>query len=214
MLFKIRYSTRKLVLLLGLILLTGCVNSPPERPEDVCHIFKSKKIWWLEAEKSELSWGQSIPIMMAIMFQESSYKSSIRPPMKRFLGIPIPFTRPSSARGFAQALDGTWQRYQRTTGNYHAKRTNFKDAVDFVGWYNQQSAKNSSINSNDAYNLYLAYHEGQNGYNRKSYLKKPWLMDTAKKVSKRAERYAQQLSSCRDELKVGWFWRLLLRPFH
>ena len=44
---------------------------------------------------------------------------------------------------------------------YGADRDDFNDAIDFIGWYNDQSSRRSKISKSDAYNLYLAYHEGQ-----------------------------------------------------
>ncbi|CAN0604511.1 unnamed protein product, partial [Ectocarpus sp. 12 AP-2014] len=59
---------------------------------------------------------------------------------------------------------------------------------------------------NDAYRLYLAYHEGHGGYARRSYANKDWLLGVARKVSDRAARYEQQLGSCRKQLEDGRGW--------
>ena len=40
---------------------------------------------------------------------------------------------------FAQALDGTWERYKSETGREFADRDDFEDAIDFVGWYTNMS---------------------------------------------------------------------------
>ena len=75
----------------------------------------------------------------------------------------LPGPRPASAKGYSQAIDGTWDQYKRSTGRFAADRTHdFGDAADFVGWYIDQSASKSQIKKTDAYNLYLAYHEGHN----------------------------------------------------
>jgi hypothetical protein len=42
-------------------------------------------------------------------------------------------------------------------------------AIDFIGWYNRQSYQRSNIALNDSYHLYLAYHEGHGGFNRRSF---------------------------------------------
>lgn len=80
-----------------------------------------------------------------------------------------PWTRPSSAYGYAQALDGTWSRYQRATGHWSARRTNFADAINFIGWYHAQSHLQNGIALNDTYNLYMAYYVGHDGCNRGSF---------------------------------------------
>ena len=66
----------------------------------------------------------------------------------------------------SQALDGTWSQYQRETGNLAARRTNFADAVDFVGWYHSKTADTYGVARNDTYNLYLAYYLGWTAYGR------------------------------------------------
>jgi hypothetical protein len=77
--------------------------------------------------------------------------------------------------------------------------------VDFIGWYVNMSHEMLGISRSDTYNQYLAYHEGQGGYKRKTWEKKPWLINVAKKVEKRAKSYQSQLAQCEDDLDSGWF---------
>ena len=156
--------------------------------------------WYESARKSSEKWGVSIPILMAIIHQESSFISNARPPRHSCLWI-FPGPRPSSAYGYAQASNQTWAEYRRGTGNTWADRDSFEDAVDFVGWYCNLSFKRSGISKKDPYGLYLAYHEGQGGFNRKTYLKKGWLILVARKVRARANTYRHQLDSCEGEFK-------------
>ena len=58
----------------------------------------------------------------------------------------------------------------------------------------------------NAYALYLAYHEGQNGFNRGTYKNKAWLKKAAKEVSSRASYYNKQLQGCRKRLEGPWWW--------
>ena len=60
----------------------------------------------------------------------------------------------------------------------------------------------------DAYGQYLNYHEGWGGYQRKSYLQKPWLVRTSKIVKQRSLRYAAQLKTCEEDFQHGWLWNL------
>jgi hypothetical protein len=143
---------------------------------------------------------------MAIMHQESRFIADARPPRSKVLGF-IPWSRPSSAYGYAQALDGTWDKYLETVDPWGDDRDDFADAHDFIGWYCSVTHKTLGVSRHNARKLYLAYHEGDKGYSRKTYLKKPWLMKVAKKVSKNSKRYKSQLSTCEDELKSsGWFF--------
>lgn len=195
-------------LLLGaLVLVTGCTSSPPEDANNICSIFEEKRGWYKEAARSSRRWSTDISVMMSMMYQESSFKARARPPRKKILWV-IPGPRPASAYGYAQATNETWRAYKRSTGNRGADRNKFHDAIDFIGWYNDQSQKKNNINKGDAYHLYLAYHEGQGGFAKRSYRKKQWLKDVATKVSSRAGTYRAQLDRCEDKFKGG-FWRRL-----
>jgi len=121
------------------------------------------------------------------------------------LGI-IPGPRASNAYGYSQAKDGTWLQYERASGNYGADRDDFDDAIDFVGWYNDVSHRRNGIPKDDAFRLYLAYHEGHGGYERQTYRSKQWLMDVARKVDRKAKQYNTQLKACVNKLESdGWF---------
>jgi hypothetical protein len=138
---------------------------------------------------------------MAIVRYESRFVDNARPPHKKFFGI-IPMGRPTTAYGYCQAVNGTWDNYLEETGNSSAQRVNFRDAMDFIGWYTNVSYDKLGISKWDGYNQYLAYHEGQIGYSRKSHNKKAWLLRVAQKVHNTAEVYAMQLRSCRENLEL------------
>lgn len=178
----------------------GCAVSPPKNPDDICSIFREKDDWYGEAKDAEEKWGSPIATMMAIVHQESRFVQDARPPRTKILWI-FPGPRPSDAYGYAQALGSTWRSYQRDASNYGADRDDFGDAIDFVGWYNHTSARQCSIESNDTYHLYLAYHEGQGGFNRRTFRNKAWLKKVSHKVSARAQSYRRQLNSCESTLK-------------
>lgn len=105
--------------------------------------------------------------------------------------------RQSTAYGYSQALNGTWEEYQRSEGNRRAKRDDISDASDFMGWYMDESARSLGISKDDAEAQYLAYHEGRTGYASQSYLNKPWLVEVAAAVGSRSEMYREQLAYCR-----------------
>ena len=188
--------------------LVGCAAAPPKNTSNLCEIFTEKKGWYKDTRKASKRWGGDIAVMMAMIYQESSFKARARPPRTKILGI-IPGPRPASAYGYAQAINATWDIYKKSTGNKGADRNKFKDAVDFVGWYNHQSHRKNRIKKNDAYNLYLAYHEGHTGFAKKTFRKKKWLKDVSKKVSKRSARYRLQLNSCESRLNRGFLRSLL-----
>ena len=180
------------------LLLGSCATSPPQHPNDVCAIFEEKDDWYAAARKAQQRWGVPVAVQMAIINHESSFVEDARPPFEWF--GPIPLGRPTTAYGYSQATDPTWERYLKSTGNSGADRDDFDDATDFVGWYAHQSYTQLGINKHDAYRQYLAYHEGQGGYQRGSYRNKAWLMKVAHSVDATAGRYRRQLAGCQDEL--------------
>jgi hypothetical protein len=187
------------VLFCVVFLAVGCAHrDPPESPEDICEIFRERRDWYDEAHDSSRRWGIPIHVMMAIMRQESSYRARAKPPRTTCLWV-FPGPRPSSAYGYAQALDSTWDWYKRSTGNRGADRNDFGDAIDFIGWYCNISRMKCGMAADDAYGMYLAYHEGHGGYNRKSHAGKRWLLNAARSVEVRSRSYRRQLASCEAE---------------
>lgn len=191
---------RSLLFVLFAAVLASCATAPPKNPSDVCSIFFEKEDWYASARKAQRRWGIPVPIQMAIINQESSFIEDARPPRYRLLGI-LPLWRRSSAYGYGQVKDETWDWYRTKTGNRSADRDEFEDVVDFIGWYAHQSYKSLGISKSDAYNQYLAYHEGHGGFRRKSYLSKPWLMRVARRVETTAARYRRQLLTCQPSLE-------------
>ncbi|CBL46614.1 Conserved hypothetical lipoprotein [gamma proteobacterium HdN1] len=183
------------MLLLIACLLGGCATTPPSRPDDLCAIFSEKPRWHKDALKASRRYGSSIPVMMSIMYQESRFVSDAQPPFRWFLFIPR--DRASSAYGYPQAKDETWDWYQNQSGHSFASRSSFADSIDFIGWYNAQTERRNGVRRNDAYHLYLAYHEGHGGFQRRSFSRKSWLKNTARTVSARSANYNRQYQRCK-----------------
>ena len=181
--------------LVVMCILSGCIERPLKSLDDICQIFSDRPQWQVAVKRSIERWGVPPEITVSIVYQESSFKSDARPPRRKLLWI-IPWKRLSTAFGYAQAIDATWARYQRDVGSVDADRTNFADAVDFIGWYNKHSYTTLRISKSDAKSTYLAYHEGHEGYENRSYRNKAWLVAAAEKVAARADRYRKQLLSC------------------
>ena len=142
-----------------------------------------------------------ISVQLAIIKQESHFRANVAPPHKKLLGF-IPWSRISSAHGYMQALNSTWQQYLNATHRHSARRSSFANATDFIGWYVNDAHLNLGIPKNNAYLLYLVYHEGAHSYHLKSYKKKPWLMHIARTVEKQANMYHHQLIRCKSKLRV------------
>lgn len=200
--------TSGLCLALLAALLGGCATSPPTNPGDICAIFEEKSGWYEAAQNATERWDASIPVMMAIMYQESGFRADARPPRGRLLWV-IPWFRPSDAYGYPQALDSSWATYVRSAKAWGAERDDFDDAIDFVAWYNHTAGRKCGIAPTDAYRQYLAYHEGFQGYNRRSYAGKNSLLASARRVQERSRRYETQLRRCEKTLQSqqrGWLF--------
>jgi len=188
--------TIKLILALSLFALIGCATATPRNLDNACDIFRENRSWYKASKKSQKKWGMPPQIHLAIIYQESKFQPKAKPGRKKLFGI-LPWKRKSTAYGYAQVKDATWDWYKKEAGGWGADRDDFADAVDFIGWYGSVSQKTLGISKWDAYKQYLAYHEGHGGYKKKSYLKKKWLIDVARKVKKRSEMYGAQLQKCK-----------------
>ena len=187
------------------IFFVACTTNQQINTANSCIIFEQKKNWYKSTKNSFDKWGTPIELQLAIINQESSFTQFAKPERKKIFGI-IPGSRPSTAFGFAQVTNPTWDWYKTKTGNKNASRANFKDITDFIGWYVVQSEKIVGISKNDFYNQYLAYHEGQGGWKKGTHQNKKWLIEVAKNVERNANMYNNQLKDCENKLnKKGFF---------
>ena len=104
--------------------------------DNACSILQQRPSFNRAFQKTKRKWGAPIHVQMAILYQESKFIPNAKTPRKYFLGV-IPWGRQSSAYGYAQALDGTWADYKKSSGRRFASRSNIHDATDFMGWYMQ-----------------------------------------------------------------------------
>lgn len=167
----------------------------PRNLDNACAIVAERPAYMRAMRTTERKWGIPMHVQMAAIHQESKFVGDARTPHQYALGV-IPIGRQSSAYGYSQALDGTWDEYRKETGNRSAKRTDIRDATDFMGWYMHGSSQRLGISKWDATSQYLAYHEGRSGFARQSYRSKPWLIRVAANVGQRAAMYRSQLASC------------------
>ncbi len=181
----------------------GCAMlapSPPENQSNICAIFREQPDWYDYARESEERWGTPIATQMAFIERESSFRSHVKPPRRKLLGF-IPWSRPSSAYGYAQAQDPVWGEYEADAGRLFARRTHMKHATDFIGWYNDRTRRMAGVSLHNPEHLYLAYHEGQGGYRSGSWRGKPAVRRAARQVAANAARYRGQLAACEAEFR-------------
>ena len=181
-----------------LLILASCGGgnfSTPRQLDDACSIVRERPSYLSAFRATQRRWGVPVAVQMATIHQESKFIGNARTPFRYALGV-IPMGRQSSALGFSQALDDTWEEYRKETRNYGAKRDRIDDAADFIGWYMRASNQRLGIAMGDARNQYLAYHEGRTGYANGSYNAKAWLIEVADRVQSRAVLYDAQLRAC------------------
>jgi hypothetical protein len=181
--------------LLALVACGGGENRPPENLDNACALLDERPQYLDKLRRTEERWGIPPHVIMATIYQESKFVRNAKTPRRYALAI-IPAGRISSAEGYSQALDGTWDDYREATGNRSARRTQFDDAVDFMGWYMSRAAAAHGMSPYDAARLYLAYHEGIAGYGRGSHNEKAWLLRVADAVGERSVMYQNQLIAC------------------
>jgi len=193
-----KIASLALVLTLGL---SACASAPkPSNAEvaDACLMLKENKSWYKHLRASSKEWGAPMGYQLAVIRQESSFDAKAKAPYgdRKWFGL-LRGDRLSSAYGYAQALDITWETYQKDTGRGGADRHNFRDATDFIGWYFNTAGKRANLGQYDYRGHYLAYHEGASGYLQGAWRRKDWLVQTANKVAAQAARYESQISGCK-----------------
>ena len=190
--------SRTLRALVVLLLVASCGGkdfTAPRNLNDACSIAKQRPKYMRAFAATERKWGVPMHVQMATIYQESKFVGNAKTPKTYTFGF-IPKGRVSSAYGYAQALDGTWDEYRDKTGNWAGRRNNIYDASDFIGWYMSETRRRNGVPLSNAEHQYLAYHEGQGGYSRGTYKSKSWLMRVANEVGNRASMYNRQLQRC------------------
>lgn len=156
---------------------------PPESlSTDACRLLSQRPHWRTALVQTKQKWGVEPWYILAFMYQESRFNPTAM--------------STSQAYGYAQVKDDSWDWYELKTGNTAGSRERFDDAVDFMGFYATANVARNGVALNDVKNQYLAYHEGMGGFERQTYLAKPWLLAVADKVVQRSVIYKNQLAQC------------------
>ena len=189
-------TLRAMIIVLLVASCGGGQTSAPRNLDNACTLLKERPEYYKAFRNVERKWGVPVHVQMATIHQESKFVADARTPFRYVIGV-IPMGRQSSAFGYSQALDATWDEYRKDQNRRTAKRDRIKDASDFMGWYMNQSRDRNGIALTDARNQYLAYHEGHSGFRRATYNRKSWLVAVSGKVQARSEMYEQQIAGCR-----------------
>ena len=111
---------RASILLLFLASCGGGKFSAPRELDDACAIVNQRPEYLRAFKAAERKWGVPVNVLMATIYQESKFIGNARTGHRYVLGI-IPMGRQSSAYGYSQALDGTWDEYRDDEGGRPGK---------------------------------------------------------------------------------------------
>lgn len=182
------------------IVITSKFNSGENKStnyvNNACSMLKENPDWYLSLKSSEEKWKTPIHIQLGMIRQESAFKHDAKPKREN-KWHEFGSNYQSSAVGYSQALNGTWDHYLKNTQSILKDRQSFKDATDFIGWYNDKTNKKNKIAFNDPKGLYLNYHEGWRGYKKKSYEEKHFLKKASSNVVNWSKKYKEQLKGCK-----------------
>ena len=189
---------RRFAFIAAILILSSCSghDAPPSSVADACRMQQERPHWFTAMNETQDRWGVPVSVQLATISRESSFRYDAQPMKKVGSGIFSRSVPRSSAYGYSQALDGTWEWYMRETGRSGADREDFADSADFIGWYMNLNSRVNNVPLDDAYNQYLAYHEGKTGFARGSWRRKSWLPPVARDVQGWARVYEQQLRGC------------------
>ena len=187
----------------------------PQEPEKICSVLDENPEWYSAALEAERRWSAPAPMIFAIIWRESKFASGARAPRKKLMGV-VPWRRLSTAYGFPQAVDGTWDWYRQSTGRTDAVRTDFGDSTDFVGWYIARSTEILGLSAEDTAAHYLAYHQGHGGFRSGKWRDSVSLQNVAAQVVFMSRRFDEDLTECRPDyrgrLAPDWSPQPKVRP--
>ncbi|MAH61092.1 MAG: hypothetical protein CMF42_02240 [Legionellales bacterium] len=199
-------SRKALILFLALIN-SGCTQVV-NKNTSACDIFTKNFHWYRAVSKNEKKYGIPKSTTLAIIAEESNFNVHAKQKLSYLFGF-IPWERQSSAIGYGQILNGGWNDYKKANKRMYASRKSFSDTVDYIGWYLDKASKRLHIKKTDTASLYLAYHDGIEGYRRSHRHLTKYQRFILNKVQKRQEQYEIQSKQCEQSLNFWnhfYFW--------
>lgn len=174
----------KLLLLLPILGLTGCMTLPGSRPspaQSFCH-FNA-----LEAEQIDAA------LLAAERWQRAP---------AFLLGLIEPDGPP-----WVTPRDLDWQEYRMQTEHWRAQSIELVDSLDFVGWFSRRNEQRLELSKAQTSAHYISLQIGQGGYSRLEYLQQPELMDAGRLAAERVGRWQRRFDQCQQQLATrGKSW--------
>ena len=181
-------------------LLSGCAQNYTyqDYSDNICKVVNGHYGWQSALKRTEKQYGISSGLILSVIFYESSFKASARPPADKLMGF-IPW-QSATAFGYAQVKNESWDWYKSHNPGYFQSRTHFSDSVKFIGWYYQvflarleKEHYTKRISDSD---FYIAYHDGIGGFLQQGWRENEWLINKSQQVADLASHYNRQLKHC------------------
>ena len=176
------------VLVIAGLILSGCFGSKPVKQEqDICKILDDKKVWIAPALQAESKYGTPLYVTLAL--------------------LETPLTDLKKKHVKPRSTD--WDDYRIRSERWDATPYNPSDAVDFIGWFAQESIKRNKIAVDDVSAHYLNMRLGHGEYFRLDRTKYPELVSQSRVVDAKAQAWKAQINQCRDSWeKKSWYQSL------
>ena len=182
---------QKLFAIMALILAGEC------QAKDVCAFYKNHPGWFMVHENLSKNSSVSMGEALAIIEIESGFD-----PYANEGGVLWRWFNPpkSSAKGYAQVLDGAWGDFLKEKGHMFSNRYSFMDSISFIHWYIDKYK--NKFKESSPYEHYLLYYNGPGNYAKgkvENQKKAGW-------VDKIAYDNDQALKACAGELRWQYKW--------
>jgi|AntRauTorckE5430_2_1112549.scaffolds.fasta_scaffold00318_18 hypothetical protein len=166
---------------------------PVDYDRRICHVIQSNWGWARALKRVSKDYDISPGLLLSVIYHESGFRPNVRPKPYMVFGV-IPW-QVSSAYGYGQIKQETWDWYKSHNPGWFQSRTQFPDTLNFIGWYYSLFLKKTETKTVHR-DFYLAYHEGLGGYQRGTYHGNDWLIKKAESVALRAKLYDEKLNDC------------------
>ncbi|GAB4223233.1 MAG: transglycosylase SLT domain-containing protein [Francisella sp.] len=178
-----RYLKVFSIMFLCILLLNCSEKVQIDHNKDICTILKENPDWKKTLIKVHEKYKVEPEFIMALIYQESRFDAKAK-------------SKHSTAYGYAQVINKTWKHFQEDV-KANAKRDNFDDSAEFVGWYVSQLANKLKIKMTDYSNLYMAYMLGATGFKRykNGTFKNTEKIEKDKKITLKLKGYTKEYKS-------------------
>lgn len=170
-----------------IVILSGCFGSTVKQNLQICEELDDTDDWVEPAMLAQKKYGTPLALSLALLELPLSEldKKHVRP----------------------RAAD--WDEYRIRSERWDASPNSPEDAIDFIGWFTQQTVKRNKIGWQNVKEHYLALRLGHGGLQRFDQALYADLALQAKGVELRAKRWSGELNSCQEQWQgESWYSKL------